>query len=245
MKVKNFLLFEKPGDQGGAKTPEQIAAEAAAAAASKTPEQLAAEKTAADAAAKKTADDAAAAAAAANKGKTPEQLEAERLAAEEAAKAAAKPGAPEKYELKLPADATILPADLKALEDLARKNNLTNDEAQAALEEHNAFLAAQSESFKALAMADPDYGGDKLAESQQLANAVIDRIRPADHPRRAAFLGFINRAGASNHPEIVGFLADLGRMIGEDPTVRAKSGGGGNNQRKATADVMYPNQGKT
>jgi hypothetical protein len=238
MKVKNFLLFEKPGDQGGAggKTPEQIAADAAAAAGTKTPEQLAAEK--------KTTDDAAAAAAAANKGKTPEQLEAERLAAEAAANAAAKPGAPEKYELKLPADAIIQPADLKALEDLARKGNLTNEEAQAALEEHNAFLQAQSESFKALAMADPDYGGDKLAESQQLANSVIDRIRPAGHPRRDAFLGFINRAGASNHPEIVGFLADLGRQMGEDPTVRSRAGGGGQNQRKPNADVMYPNQGK-
>lgn len=204
-------------------------------------------KAAADAAAAKATADAAAAAGGKTKeqldaeaaaGKTPEQIAAEKAAAESAAAAAT--GAPAKYALKLPEGAAILPDDVKALEALARKNNLTNDEAQAALDEHNALLVAESERFKAAAVADPDYGGDKLVESQRLANSVIDRFRPKDHARREAFLAFINRAGANNHPEVLGFLADIGRAMGDDAIVAARGAGSGNKERKSHAEVMFP-----
>lgn len=215
----------------------------------KTAEQIAAEKTAADAAA------AAAAATAANAGKTPEQLAEEKKAADAAAAqtaadaetkrkadaaaaaAAAASKAPEKYTLTLPEGGRLDASDLKFLEDVARKANWTNDEAQAAITEHDAVIKAQSDRFLAETKADPTYGGDKLEQSQTLARAVLDRIRPVGHPRRESFIQFLNRGGAGNHLEVVSFFSDLGKLMAEDTSVGGRSGGAGQTDH---ASVLYP-----
>lgn len=156
-----------------------------------------------------------------------------------------KPQPPEKYELKVPEGALLLETDIKTLEQMARKAGMTNDEAQAALDEQLAIVTAQSEAFKAAAIADADYGGEKLSESQRLANSVIERFRPAGHARRDGFLAFINRAGASNHPEVLGFLADIGRAMSEDSGIVGKPSGGGGAARKSDADVLFGDSPKS
>lgn len=207
----------------GTKTPEQIAADAAAAAAAgdgQTPAQLAA---------KKTADDAAAATAAA--------AAAKKKTDDDAAAAAAAKKAPEKYDLKRPENSPIDDSDLKQLEKIARDNDMTNEEAQELLEGHHTELSARAAGYLADLTADKEYGGDKLAETQQRANAVIDRIRPAGHARRDSFLRFLNRAGANNHPDVVSFLADIGKAMKEDSPVR--DGSSTTSSGKAPADVLY------
>lgn len=222
---------------------EQTTAQAStdAAAAGKTAEQLATEKAAADAAA------------AAAAGKTPEQLAAEKATADAATKAAAdaettrkaeeaakaaKPKAPEKYALTLPEDGRLDASDLQTIEAIARKEDWTNEEAQAAVDEHLALIAQQSERFLTVTKADKDYGGEKLAETQKLARAVIDRIRPVGHARRDAFVGFLNRGGAGNHIEVVSFLADLGKLMAEDGATGGR-GGGGSGKPKTAEEVLY------
>jgi hypothetical protein len=184
----------------------------------------------------KTVDTAGAGAATSEAGKTAAKTDeagakgktgAEPGTADAAAKAAAKP--PEKYDLKVPkgAAAYLDDADQKQLEAAYRKAGFTNDEAQAAFDNVLATLNAQAQRFLAETTADQTYGGDHLEETQRLAKAAIDRVRPVGHPRRDSFLAFLGKGGTGNHLEVVSFLADLGRKMGEDSPVHARAAGGG------------------
>lgn len=161
-----------------------------------------------------------------------------------AAPAPAAAAAPEKYTLVVPdaGKAHISAADLARLETIARANNWSNEDAQAALNEQLVFADQQATEYLALAKADKEIGGDKLEATQQLAKKLIDRVRPEGHPRRGAFLGFINRAGAGNHPEVLSFWADLGKLMGEDTPVGGHANPAGG---KRTQDVLYDKTPKT
>jgi hypothetical protein len=147
-------------------------------------------------------------------------------------------GAPEKYALKVPDESKAFADDgaIAQLETIARKNNWTNEQAQVALENYIDDVKATSARYEAQTKADPDYGGDKLEATKQYARAAILAIRPEGHPRRESFLRFLNSGGAGNHIEAISFLADLGRMIGEDGAVGGKSGGA---SEKSAADRLY------
>jgi len=132
--------------------------------------------------------------------------------------------APESYSLKMPEGGHLDDDERKWVETVARNANWTNEEAQAALEEHHAATAAQSDRYLALAKADKDYGGERLMETQRLAQKAINFLRPEGHLRRDGFNKFVNRGGAGNHPEVLAFLADLGKMIGEDGAVSGRPG---------------------
>lgn len=209
-------------------------------------EQAAADAAAATTAAADAAAQAAAAAAAAatnnggtNDGTPPAQTPEEKAAADAAAAAAAAAtGAPEKYSLTVPEGGLLSTSDLKALEAQARKANLTNEDAQAWINEQAVLLAEQSSTYHAETLADPEYGGDKLAESQALVNRVINRFRPDGHARRAAFMEFIARAGANNALPVVAFLADIGKAMGEDTVTGGRTSSGGST-RKTDADVLF------
>lgn len=128
----------------------------------------------------------------------------------------ATPKAPEKYTLTIPADAQISERDIKRLEKAAREWDMTNDEAQELLNGSLQDRTAVRAELLAELTADPIYGGDKLAESQQLMNTVVNRVRPDGHPRAASFRAFLAQSAANNHIEVLSFLADLGKMMGED-----------------------------
>lgn len=200
-----------------------------------TPEAKAAAEAAATAAAAKATSDAAAAAEAAKAGDGKAGAE----SGNKDGKTPVESKAPDKYELKVPdaGKAYLEDADLKYLEEAARANGWTNDEAQAALEEHLSTVQAQSARFEAATKADKTYGGDQFEETKRLARSVIDKIRPAGHERRDSFLAFMGRGGAGNHVEVLSFLADLGRQMGEDSPVHSR--GGGTREKADTASKMY------
>jgi hypothetical protein len=210
----------------------------------KTTEQAAADQAAAAAAGKAAADtaaaDAAAAAAAGDKsggaGKDGAGDKAGDKGAgagddksggkDAAADAAAK--VPDKYELAIPdgAESYLDADDLAGAGAYAKAKGWTNDEAQAWLEEQADLLAATSMGFRPSLERDPEYGGAKLKDTEQHAQRALDRIRPKDHPRHAAFNRLLVRSGYGNNIEVVSFLADLGRLLAEDvpaggdPTVK-------------------------
>lgn len=203
-----------------------------------TPEaKAAAEKVATDAAAKATSDAAAATAA----GKTGDG-DAGKEPGSKDDKTSVESKAPEKYELKVPdaGKAYIDHADLKYFEDAARANNWSNEDAQAALEEHLATVHAQSARFEAATKADTTYGGEQFEETKRLARSVIDKVRPAGHERRDSFLAFMGRGGAGNHVEVLSFLADLGRQMGEDTPIHSRGGGGGGTVDQASKMYDHP-----
>lgn len=156
-------------------------------------------------------------------------------AGKEGAGAAA--GAPEKYTLTVPEGGRLSKADLTYVEDVARKAGWSNEDAQAAVDEHDASLRAQSERWTAETKADKDLGGDKLEATQQLTKAGIDFLFPAGDPHRDAFIEFLNRGGAGNNINVVRALARIGKQQREDGNISG-SGGGGDAPR-APEDVLY------
>ncbi len=156
------------------------------------------------------------------------------------AAAAAAPKAPEKYELTVAeaGKAHLDAGDLAAIEKVARDNDWTNQEAQDLVNEQVEASAALALRYFETTKADAEYGGDKLAATQQLARAAVDRIRPQGHARREAFMSFINRAGAGNHIEVVSFLADLGKLMAEDSPAQGRIGSSPSGQ--TVEEKLYP-----
>jgi hypothetical protein len=145
-------------------------------------------------------------------------------------------GAPEKYALTVPDGGHLDKTDLPRIEKLAREANWTNEETQAYVDELNASMQATSAELLASLKADPDLGGDKLAETQRLAKLAIEKLRPEGHTRRDGFLRLLNRGGYINHPEVVAVFADLGKLFDEDGHVHGSSARQG---KATTVSKMY------
>ena len=95
------------------------------------------------------------------------------------------------------------------------------------MNDHAAELESRAARYLERTMADPDYGGDRIADSRKHANAALDRLRPLGTPRGDAFRALLGRTGYNNHLEVVSLLADIGRLMAEDsPTsfVRGSDG---------------------
>jgi hypothetical protein len=189
-------------DTGAADKTTDTAAAAAAAAAAKTPDQIAAEAATAAAEAAKTGT------------KTAEQLETERKTA--AAEAAAKPPAKYELALPDGSQEFLDKDDLAIVSDRAKTKGWTNDQAQEAVNELATGLRDQSAAFRAAAEADPEYGGENLLETQRFARLALEKIRPATHPRYAAITRILNKTGYGNHVEVLAMLADIGKLMAED-----------------------------
>jgi hypothetical protein len=145
------------------------------------------------------------------------------------------PKAPEKYTLTLPAGGYVDDTDRATIEAFARTNNLTNDEAQLYVTRVAEARAADSARFLAETTADPTYGGEKLAETQQLARAALEKLRPAGTPRGDAIRALLDKSGYGNHVEVISLLADLGKSLQEDRPVTP----GGGIATKDPAAVLY------
>lgn len=151
------------------------------------------------------------------------------------------PKAPEKYALKIPegGEHYLGPDDLTYLEGVARASDWTDDDANAeivaAVERAKARETAMSEQLKAEFLADKDYGGEKLEETQKLAKTAIDRVFPAGHRLREPFLQAYSRGIVGNNLVYVGFLAEVGRLMGEDSVGATRSSG----PTKDVVNTMY------
>ena len=147
-----------------------------------------------------------------------------------------KPTPPEKYELQRPEGGRVDDEIEKAVVDLAKQEGWSQEKAQEFLDAQNNALNARSEQFLEATSSDPDYGGDKLEETERLVRNALAKVRPEGHPRRAALLGLLNRTGYGNHIEIVSALADFGRLVSEDgPT----GGSGGGTSEKTAEEMLY------
>ena len=225
------LLLAPEGDAGGTGGNQDDAAAKAAA--------DAAAKAAADAAAAQTPEQKAAAEAAAKADQVSKDAAAKAAADAKAAEEAAKAGAPEKYDLKVPEGATIGASDIALLEELAREANLPNDQAQSILESTAALAAKQSESYRARLEADKTYGGEKLAETQQLANAFLDKVAPKGTPLGDELRALL-QSGVGNQLAVVAAMANAGRMMKEDGPIEGTAAGD-TTKKKSIEEHLYPN----
>src|SRR3990167_6221180 len=90
--------------------------------------------------------------------------------------AATKSGPPDKYALVVPVEDVIPAEGLTAFEADARADGLTQEQAQARLNRFVDGFLAQSDADRQALDADPTYGGAKLAETQKLAGAALNRV---------------------------------------------------------------------
>lgn len=156
------------------------------------------------------------------------------------------PKAPDKYELTIPAggEQYLGSEDLTYIEGVARESGWTNDEAQAEIASAVARSQAREEAASAKLLADfkadKDYGGANLEQTQQLSKRAIDRIFPDGHRLREPLLSTLGRKTVANNVTIVAFLAEVGRLMGEDTPGATRAGGAATGTGdQAKADKFY------
>jgi len=149
---------------------------------------------------------------------------------------------PEKYELKLPDGSPLNAKALDQVASFAKEKGLTQDEAQAILERESAVLASYVDSQKQeLAQkqkewvesikTDKEIGGDGFNKTIEMAKRVVDRFA-TDSLKKA-----LNDSGLGNHPELVRFVARIGKAMSEDQLILPSAQTGG---KKSMEDVFYP-----
>jgi len=216
------------GQQQAAKTPEQIAAETAAA------NQAALE-------AAKVTRDAEITAKLTTEGKTAEEIAAAIADADKAAIDAAKApkGAPEKYEpFKMPEGLTLDTATSDKFVVLAKELNLSQEQAQKLVDMQSDFVVrqgkAQLESFSQTVKAWKDQTIKALGVDADKKLAVAAKTKVAFGSPELATL--LNESGLGNHPEMVKFFIRIGEKITEDKIVTGPNSGG----EKSFAARLYP-----
>ena len=132
---------------------------------------------------------------------------------------------PDKYTLKAPEGAMLAATELSEIAALAKSEKWTNEEAQAHLEAVHQARVDESARYLTELTADKDYGGDKLAESQRLANMALDRIRPKGTARGDALRQILVHQGLGNNVHFVSMLADIGKLMDEDKPLGGKARG--------------------
>jgi hypothetical protein len=154
---------------------------------------------------------------------------------------------PDKYELKIPegGEQYLGPEDLTYFEGVARASEWSNEDAQAEIAEAVARAKAREEAAGAKLLADlkadKDYGGANLETTQRLANAAVDRVFPEGHRLRDSFLQTFNRKSVGNNLTYLAFLAEVGRMMGEDSPGATRGGHNrGGDQDKANKFYDHP-----
>lgn len=167
------------------------------------------------------------------------------------ASADAKPGAPakkedapaDKIELTLPEGSHLKQSDVDKIASFAKEQGLSKDVAQKLLERESATvasrdqaaldqLAEQSEAWKQEIIADKDFGGEKAAETAQLAHDVAKKFGSE------VFVSELERTGLGNHPELVRMLARIGRAM-ESGNPNRGSGQPAGARRESTESKLY------
>ena len=156
-------------------------------------------------------------------------------------------GAPEQYEdFQLPEGFELEGDRLEQTRAWAKENNLSQEQAQAAINRFCEMGAEQSQSFQQKLVEQNEAWGKELAT--RFGSEYSETISDAQRALRAldadgTVKGLINQYGLGNNPDLVGLFAKVGKALGG-----AKLNGLGG-ETAATEDVpitqvMYPNDYK-
>lgn len=162
-------------------------------------------------------------------------------------------GAPEAYDIKLPAEFTEAGGvfDKEAfdlVEPILREMNLSNEAAEKlmgsyatqvipliqkrAADAMDASSAAMRTAWEKQSKDDPDIGGAKFEETKALTKQTLVRFGlEKDGP----FLKLLDESGLGNHPDMLRVMSNIGRMTGEAQV----DVGGGKGEPARLADRVY------
>ena len=132
---------------------------------------------------------------------------------------------PEKYVLT-PKDIALSKHDLEYIETFAREQKMSQDEAQALVDQQTDFvkrqLKAQDETLTAKLQADPELGGDKMTQTLQNTKRALEKI-----DKDGKLAATLDRYGISKDPEIVRALNYIGSNLKDDKLIPSHGGTGG------------------
>lgn len=162
--------------------------------------------------------------------------EATLLGGEEPAAPAAEATPIEYGDFTLAEGYAIDDADMGVLKELGQEFKLPQEAMQKLVDLGTTIQQRQAESYQAQvsdwvaqAKADKEYGGDKLQQSLSTAKGAFAL------PRGDKMRSLLDETGLGNHPDVIGFFAEVGKLMGNDQMVTGKS----NNASKALHDIMY------
>ena len=151
-------------------------------------------------------------------------------------------GAPEAYDFQTPegSDLDSKSSAVQAFSEVAKKLNLTQEQAQSVLDGVAPALKQQNEGYIEnlrsewvnSVKSDPEIGGDKLPENLGKAVQVLDTYGT---PELKSLLG---ETGLGDNPEIIRFLVRTHQDIGED---RFLTGANADKNQAFTARDFYNN----
>ena len=88
----------------------------------------------------------------------------------------------------------------------------------------------QVQDWEAASRADPEFGGEKLAENLAIANRVFEAYDP-----QGIIRGLLQETGYGNHPDLIRFMLAIGRDLSPDRMVSASGASG------LDARAFFPN----
>lgn len=129
-------------------------------------------------------------------------------------------------DLKLPEKSILTAGHLEKIKEFAKKENLTQEQAQARLEQDSALVSsiitdpevrkfhvehAKAE-WKKQSETDKEIGGDKLKANLELAKFALN------HPslKSDQMLTVLNDTGFGSHPEVIRILSRVGKLLKDD-----------------------------
>ena len=83
---------------------------------------------------------------------------------------------------------------------------------------------------------DPEIGGSRYSESLNVGRSVVSKFGTPE------FKEMLRNAGIANHPEMIRFLAKVGKSTGETPALG--EGGGAVSEKKPLYELMYGSANK-
>lgn len=150
-------------------------------------------------------------------------------------------GAPEEYaDFEMP-DGIQLNEELGSeFKTAAKEMNLTQEQAQKFITIQSEYVAAQQKATQDAFIeqtnawadevkADTEFGGSKLDSTLATASRALDKYGTPELKE------LLNSSGLGNHPEMVRFVARVGRSVSED-TLEV---GGQPSSKQSRADIMY------
>lgn len=129
---------------------------------------------------------------------------------------------PDTYELTRRQGSVLDQTDVaQFIDEVAKKQGLTADEAQSAFAAYEQSLLDQSARLQAQLIADSEVGGTNLATTQRDVKRVMDRFVPESTPEGLELRAFLNKSGLGNAVPLIRLLARVGREMAEDRPVPA------------------------
>lgn len=140
-------------------------------------------------------------------------------------------------DFTMPEGYSLNPEDSKTLQELGQQFKMPQDAVQKLVDLGVQMQQRQAQEQQKLitswvdaAKSDPEYGGEKLKEN------LLTAQRAFSLPRGAEISKILFKSGLGNHPAVIGFMTEVGKLLEPDNMTHGR---GANNASVTPATVWY------